>query len=92
VTRQLKVNVVMGTEYDGSGNGLKIYPNPVIDILTIDSPSRVKGIAITDALGKLQSEVSYSSGVADLSKLSFGIYFLQVDTNHGRHMVRVIKQ
>lgn len=58
-----------------------IYPNPVKQILTINSPTILKNITIIDVLGKveLNKNVNNITESIDLSNLQSGIYFLTVN-------------
>jgi hypothetical protein len=58
-----------------------IYPNPIQQIVTINSPTVLKNITITDVLGKvvLNKNVNNISESVDISNLQSGIYFLTVN-------------
>ncbi|MEO8086952.1 MAG: aryl-sulfate sulfotransferase [Bacteroidota bacterium] len=70
------------------GEGVRVYPNPASEILTIDSKqATINSISIYNLLGKLEFDVQLSSANAthqteiDVRSLSQGIYFIQIRTN-----------
>ena len=72
-------------------NSISIYPNPVSDILQIYSSEGVsiEKIAIYSMLG--ESLISTPENSIDVSYLSEGIYFIEVETNRGSITKRFIK-
>jgi Secretion system C-terminal sorting domain/Right handed beta helix region len=59
---------------------LKLYPNPVSDILNIQSEKAIEKIEVFDELGK--QILNYdSTNTIDLSKLNSGLYFLKIKYN-----------
>lgn len=75
-------------------NGLNIYPNPVNNILYIDSDTHVKAIEIIDIRGKLVfSQKQNSNNQYNLQELNHGIYLLKVKLNNDAiETFRLIKQ
>ncbi len=76
--------------------GLKAYPNPVKDFLTIDTgENRVERIQVFNVLGELildiEKEANRISSI-DFNSTSPGIYILHVDTQAGYYQLRVIKE
>jgi len=74
-------------------NNVKIYPNPANDILFIETDNiQLKMITITNSLGQvvivniINDNNSYK---LDVSGLSAGIYFLQIQTNKGMIMKNI---
>jgi len=62
---------------------MKIYPNPVSNLLTIELSSDIKStIQISDNLGNILSKVNGDSKIVelDISKFAVGIYYIQVST------------
>ncbi|RXM51110.1 MULTISPECIES: T9SS-dependent choice-of-anchor J family protein [unclassified Chryseobacterium] len=72
----------------------KVYPNPVTDILNIDSKVKVSSIYVTDASGRtvLSSEINQNKFNVNLSKLSSGSYIVTAHTENGLQSVKVIKK
>jgi hypothetical protein len=70
---------------------LGIYPNPVGDILYIETESDIKEIAIYDIYGRQQVTETPSRQV-DVADLTSGIYFIKINTEKGNIVKRFIKQ
>ncbi len=81
---------------------LKIFPNPVIDQVTITVAGMPrKGIAKYDLMdilgspiksGVLKREGNSSSRTVDMKNLNAGIYFLKVHSEAGSHTSRLVKK
>lgn len=71
----------------------KIYPNPVKDVLNIDTNAEIKSIKILDLAGKEQFNVNtVHQNKLNVSHLRSGIYILVMETNQGRIMEKFIKR
>lgn len=71
----------------------KIYPNPVIDVLNIDTNAEIKSIKILDLAGKEQFNLNtVHQNKLNVSHLTAGIYILVMETNQGRIMEKFIKR
>ena len=59
-------------------NSLSIYPNPVQNVITINSSIALNKIIVTDVLGKTVLSLSTNDATAsvDLSALNGGVYFI----------------
>ncbi len=83
-----------GGEYEI--DGLKIYPNPVTDVLTIStSREEVDRIEIFNVLGQkiLENNESFLYGrQLDLSHLSSNKYFVKIITKKGFETKLIIKK
>lgn len=92
--------IVIGTGTNGSyaipdefaSNDLKIYPNPVRDILNVESTAEIKSYQVFDLAGKLVLNSSTSTQKINVSQLSSGVYVLVMETEKGRVMERFIKK
>ncbi|MFT5748841.1 MAG: 1,4-alpha-glucan branching enzyme [Ancylomarina sp.] len=74
---------------------LRIYPNPVIDLLHLDNLKQVKRISIFSLTGRsiLYKEAPDSNEVLNMRHLNQGIYILILDMEDGSRLTRkVIKQ
>ncbi|HEY3370208.1 MAG TPA: T9SS type A sorting domain-containing protein [Prolixibacteraceae bacterium] len=77
-----------------SGTSFKVFPNPVTNMLTIQSPD-MKGLVVSDLLGRTIRNYQFqavNSKQVDLSGLQSGIYLITVKTNDGTYTSKVIKQ
>lgn len=65
-------------------NAVSIYPNPTKDLINIDFSDEytIKSINLYDILGK-DTGVKLINNTMDVSKLSSGIYLLNIKTNSG---------
>lgn len=67
-----------------------IYPNPVKDILNINSNSEIKSVIITDAIGRvILNGNSKSVNVEDLKQ---GVYFVNIKTDDNEYSEKFIKK
>jgi hypothetical protein len=70
-----------------------IYPNPVNDVLTIESWNEIERIEIYDLQGKLIIGYNKISNQLDLSELKTGQYLLRIQNkNDDRLTMRIIKR
>ena len=73
----------------------KAYPNPVIDILTIEGNKPIDSVEIVNQLGQSVLKVDLNSmfnNQINLSKLNTGIYFVKVKSASKTEILQVIKQ
>lgn len=77
-------------------SGLQMYPNPVLDFITLQNPENIKinNYSVLDMNGRvlLSKPYSVSNEVIDLSSLSKGIYFIQLDSEKGTLSKKIIKE
>ncbi|WP_409446113.1 T9SS type A sorting domain-containing protein [Mariniflexile rhizosphaerae] len=67
-----------------------VYPNPVMDILYVKNILNLKTINIYNNLGQLVLQTKQET--IDVSHLSKGMYFLQINTSNGTETKRIIKK
>jgi hypothetical protein len=81
-----------GTD-DFSASNFSVYPNPVQDILNIQSTSSVEAIEVYDVLGKLvlSSTPDAISPSINMSALNSGAYLVKVSINGASKTVKIIK-
>jgi hypothetical protein len=76
---------------DTDSVNLKIYPNPVKDVLNIQTPETIEQIEIFDLLGRiLKKETNTSTTV--VSNLHSGVYLLRIKTEKRIKTFRFIKE
>ncbi len=75
-----------------SGESIHIYPNPVMDLLHINSFTKVTSVSIVDIIGKTVYKKQLATDVIDVSNLKSGIYFLSVSTGAGRYTFKFMKK
>lgn len=69
---------------------VKVYPNPVKNILTIKNVSGLKSITVYNNLGQMVLQSKKKQ--LDVSHLSKGMYVLQIHSGQGIETKRIIKQ
>lgn len=71
-----------------------VFPNPVRNILIIDSSSQytINKIKVFDVLGRLVLQESNPINQIDISNLSTGLLFVKIETDKGSFVKKVIKE
>lgn len=69
---------------------VKIYPNPVQDILNIVTESKISSVEIFDTTGKLVKTAKTAE--VDVNNLAKGLYMLNITTNDGIFTEKMIKK
>ncbi|WP_417939039.1 M4 family metallopeptidase [Flavobacterium sp. RS13.1] len=76
-----------------TNSDMTLYPNPVDNELHIAlSGQKGSEFTITNALGQLVSSGQFSEGSIDVSKLSAGIYFIELNIGQKRVIKKFIKK
>ena len=73
-----------------SKTAVAVYPNPVNDVLTVQSENSVQNISVTDCNGRTVAVASNSKTI-NTSQLSKGIYFASVTTATGKSVHKIVK-
>lgn len=83
---------VLGTN-DFAADVFSVYPNPVKDVLNINSKVSVDAVTVYDVLGKvvLQAQPDAVSPSIDMSALSSGAYLVNVKIGNAAKTIKVIK-
>ena len=68
-----------------------IYPNPVQDILNIESKESIKSIEVYNMLGELLASEKGRTQM-DFSSYTEGVYFLKIDTEKAAVFQKVVKE
>ena len=70
---------------------MNIYPNPTLGKLHIDSQEKINAISISNILGKqVFFTEDFNANTIDLSSLDNGVYFINISTNKGMHIEKII--
>jgi hypothetical protein len=93
-------NTTVSMNCDGSvGTGLNnyqlenlnIYPNPTLGKLNIASADKINTLSITNIIGKeLLFAKDFSGKTIDLSSYKNGVYFINISTDKGTHIEKII--
>ena len=78
---------------DFSSTNFKLFPNPVTDILNIESEASVSEIEVYNTLGKqvLKTRPNAISPSLDMSALSSGVYLVSVTIGNTSKIFKVVK-
>jgi hypothetical protein len=76
---------------ENSLDKVQLYPNPVKDVLTVNSGKKVNSIAVYNTAGQLVKTVQDSNSV-NLSSLSSGVYVVITDVGGKTETSKVIKK
>jgi hypothetical protein len=84
--------IILGTD-DFSAENFSVYPNPVQDVLNINTTSMVDTINVYDVLGKLVLELQPDavSPSIDMSTLASGAYLVKVTIDNASKTIKIIK-
>ena len=70
---------------------LEIYPNPTLGKLTISSANKINTLSISNIIGKeLLFAKYFSANTIDLSSYENGVYFINISTDKGTHIEKII--
>ena len=86
----------LGEGIEENTASFNIYPNPVNDVLFIETEAEVEEVSIFDVYGRNQnlrsSETQNLSISVDVANLNSGVYFVKVVTNEGEVVKRFVKK
>lgn len=69
-----------------------IFPNPVVDKVTIQAKTPIIHMTITDITGRLLSTIIYTTNQLDLSFLERGIYIMNINAINGQQeSIKLVK-
>ena len=69
-----------------NATGLKIYPNPATNFVTISSVNKIQSLTVYNIVGQVVTIASVESDLYRLNTSNYkdGVYFLQLETAEGR--------
>lgn len=76
-------------------NSLIVVPNPIQDQMTIyglEDLKKIESLSIKDINGKLVKQLDINESSFSLSNLKTGIYFLEIDIDKVREVIKLIKE
>jgi hypothetical protein len=73
---------------------LKVFPNPIVDFLSINNSSEINEIEIISALGQriILLKINQQQTTLDLSILTSGIYFLKLKIVEDYETIKIVKK
>lgn len=89
----LRTIVDGGSVFENNFNG-KIYPNPVTDVLNIESPELINNIELFDATGRTIDVHNFNTRNAAITvnQLQSGVYYLKIQTNESAGVAKFVKE
>lgn len=77
-----------------SKDAVKVYPNPVVDVLNVDAADKVKSVQVIDLSGKVVASHTLNAvkNQINLNKLTPGVYVVNIETEKGTQSVKIIKK
>ncbi|MEN8187961.1 MAG: T9SS type A sorting domain-containing protein, partial [Bacteroidota bacterium] len=83
---------LLGIDDEILSEGLNLYPNPVTNMLTINSKLSLEKIEVYSVLGQKVKEVNSNLKSISTDNLSRGIYFIKIYSEKGKAFRKLIKQ
>ncbi|MEW4922587.1 T9SS type A sorting domain-containing protein [Algibacter sp. 2305UL17-15] len=85
-------NVLSNEEF--ATNQFKVYPNPVSDVLKINTQKELKNIQVYNILGKQLISIVPNNleTILDFSDFSSGHYILKLNSKHASKIIKVFKK
>lgn len=83
--QQINVKVGNSTLTDGAqetANNVSVYPNPVSNLLHVNSSKQIAQVRVSDLTGKTVYQSSNGNAI-DVSNFAKGVYIVQISTNDG---------
>lgn len=79
---------------DVKRSDVKVYPNPVVDIVNIEAADKVKSVQVYDLTGKVVASHTLNAvkNQINLSKLTPGVYVVNIETEKGTQSVKIVKK
>jgi hypothetical protein len=94
VTEDMTFTAIFESETTGTpeiaADATVIYPNPVRDVLYIQSPVTVERVVIRDLNGKQVKQVASPSGEVNVSDLAAGVYLVGITTANGEIVRKIV--
>lgn len=92
VTATVDASACLATSELNGKDGLKVYPNPFSELVTISKPELVKTIKIVDMNGRLIKTIINPPSSVQLKELSDGLYFFMIEMKDGSvKTVKIVK-
>ena len=90
-----KYSAAVGIAEPLANFGITVYPNPIINILTVNIGANTNvGIEISDLSGKVifKTTAQNQKTEVDLSEYASGVYLIKLDTENGTAIQKVVKK
>ena len=71
---------------------LQLYPNPTTGGFSIDSNQEINNVNVYDLQGKLIKSFNEDRSIYYIDEFASGIYFLDIETEHGKIVRKIVKE
>ncbi|HQG68191.1 MAG TPA: T9SS type A sorting domain-containing protein, partial [Paludibacteraceae bacterium] len=85
-------NSISGISNTNQSTSIQLYPNPVSNLLNINSNEKVTKIEIFSISGQIITQLNGNSSSIDLSNLSSGNYLIKIHTQNGVLTKLIVKK
>lgn len=74
--------------------GMRLHPNPIKNKLTIENRNNltISNLRVSDLSGKVILQIQDVQNTVDMSRLSAGVYVIDIETPKGSYQQKVVKQ
>jgi hypothetical protein len=70
----------------------KVYPNPVTDVLNIQTSATIREITVMDLTGKVMMTLQGDRQTVDMQSLPIGNYVVRIQTENGITPIKIVKK
>lgn len=84
-------NRLLGVE-DYQDIKISLYPNPVKDVLVIESPIAIQKVVVYNILGSKLFEITENFKEASMASLPKGLFLVEIHTENGSMTEKVMKE
>ena len=78
-------------DYALDDTSFKLYPNPVVDYLTIDYPKTINSIEVYTIFGQVLHKVTNTKSIK-FGKMASGFYLVKISTDEGLITKKILKE
>jgi hypothetical protein len=77
-----------------TANDVKLFPNPVADNFRVEVPGNeeIQSITVIDYSGRVVKNLVLRNGMYSINGLATGMYFVQIETDKGKVVKKVMKE
>ena len=85
-------NLTILSNNDFKSLGIKIYPNPVKEVLVVESPIAIQKVNVYNVLGVKLLEILDNFNEVSMAGLPNGLLLIEVSTEKGTVLEKVVKE
>lgn len=86
-------NLIINSTYEPQEHGVKVYPNPASDWLTIELPGADQEMyALYDLMGRMlmNGNIQEEKTTLNLAALENGLYILEIQSTKSKHQIKIL--